>query len=157
MMSSVALADGEELTVGELLGRRLKTYLVVLSACDTGIGQLTDGDDVMGFSRSLLAAGVKNIVVSLWPVHDLATSFLMKRFYEQLQKGQRVSAALREAQNVVKQLKPDEMDRYVVELRKECGEDTFARSIAPEKENPWQHKVYSQPRFWAPFIFIGLR
>ncbi|KAK3389734.1 CHAT domain-containing protein [Podospora didyma] len=111
-MSSVALADVEQLTVGELLGRRLKTSLIVLSACDTGLGQSTDGDDAVGFARSLLVAGVQAIVVSVWPVNDLVTSVLMREFYQRLQKGQGGSEASREAQLAARQLKAEEMEQY---------------------------------------------
>jgi CHAT domain-containing protein len=139
MMSSVALADGEQLTVGELLGRRLKASLAVLSACDTGVGQATDGDDMVGFARSLLAVGVQAIVVSLWPVDDLVTSVLMEDFHRRLQSGQPGSAALRDAQLAARELTPT----------------LKWRTIDPE-EAPEGETDYSHPRFWAPFIFIGV-
>ncbi|KAL6366215.1 hypothetical protein LRP88_00312 [Fusarium phalaenopsidis] len=156
MMSSVALAEGEQLTVGELLGRRLKASLAVLSACDTGVGQPTDGDDMVGFARSLLAAGVQAIVVSLWPVHDLVTSILMGEFYQQLQRGQQGSVALREAQLAARNLTTEKMERYARDIRKGGSIDVDKRSIAPQKARA-QAKDYSHPRFWAPFIYIGVR
>ncbi|KAH7124317.1 CHAT domain-containing protein [Dactylonectria macrodidyma] len=156
MMSSVALADGKELTVSELMGRRLRASLVVLSACDTGVGRLTDGDDIIGFSRALLAVGVKNVVVSLWPVDDLATSFLMKAFYGHLMKGETGAVALREAQLAVRRSTQKDMEMHALDIQQTCGGELSGRSIAPEI-NPGVAKGYHQPRFWAPFIFIGVR
>ncbi|KAH7142575.1 CHAT domain-containing protein, partial [Dactylonectria estremocensis] len=156
MMSSVALADGKELTVGELMGRRLRASLVVLSACDTGVGRLTDGDDIIGFSRALLAAGVKNIVVSLWPVDDLATSFLMKAFYGRLMKGETGAVALREAQLAVRRSNREDMEMHALDMQQTCGGEACGRSVAPEIDQG-SARGYYQPRFWAPFIFIGIR
>ncbi len=154
MMSSVALADGEQLTVGELLGRRLKASLAVLSACETGVGQATDGDDMVGFARSLLAVGVQAIVVSLWPVNDLVTSVLMGQFYQGLQRGLPGSAALRDAQLTARKLTPEEMERHSRDVQMGRLIDP-ERSIAPEKPRA-RATDYSHPRFWAPFIFIGV-
>ncbi|NEZ55038.1 CHAT domain-containing protein, partial [Adonisia turfae] len=72
------------LTAEEILGQSLQADLVVLSACDTGRGQIT-GDGVIGLSRSFLAAGANNVMVSLWQVPDDATAQLMIEFYRQRQ------------------------------------------------------------------------
>ncbi|NET62707.1 MAG: CHAT domain-containing protein, partial [Symploca sp. SIO2E6] len=61
----------------------LKAELVVLSACDTGRGEIK-GEGVIGLSRSLIAAGVPSIVVSPWQVPDDDTNLLMKEFYTNL-------------------------------------------------------------------------
>ncbi|MEB3218466.1 MAG: CHAT domain-containing protein [Nostocales cyanobacterium 94392] len=68
------------LTTDEILTMKLNAELVVLSACNTGLGNIT-GDGVIGLSRSLIAAGVPSIVVSLWSVPDAPTSDLMTEFY----------------------------------------------------------------------------
>ncbi|GIZ51743.1 CHAT domain-containing protein [Noviherbaspirillum aridicola] len=75
--------DGK-LTVSELYGLRLDADLVTLSACETGLGQINTGDDVVGLTRGFLYAGASNVVASLWQVDDEATSQLMIRFYEAL-------------------------------------------------------------------------
>lgn len=75
--------DGK-LTVGELYALRLQADLVTLSACETGLGQVSTGDDVVGLTRGFLYAGASNVVASLWQVDDEATSQLMIRFYEEL-------------------------------------------------------------------------
>ena len=59
----------------------LQAELLVLSACETGLGKIT-GDGVVGLSRSLMAAGIPRVVVSLWKVSDLSTALLMIKFYE---------------------------------------------------------------------------
>lgn len=75
----------------------LNSEMVVLSACDTGVGRVT-GDGVVGLSRSLIASGVPSVVVSLWKVPDTPTEFLMTQFYENLQNGSLDKAqALRQA------------------------------------------------------------
>ncbi len=91
-----ALPDDGLLTASELLDLRLPANLVVLSACDTGRGKIT-GDGVIGLSRSLLAAGVPSLVVSLWAVPDAPTASLMTQFYQQLQQGHAKAQAIRQA------------------------------------------------------------
>ena len=84
------------LTAGEIFEMKLRADLVVLSACDTGNGVVT-GDGVVGLSRSLLSAGARSVVVSLWKVNDNSTEFLMTQFYRNLQKNPDKAAALRQA------------------------------------------------------------
>jgi len=87
------------LTGMEIVGTDLRgTDLVVLSACETGLGKVLNGDDLVGLTRGFLYAGSSNVVASLWHVDDLATSELMKRFYTNLKKGLPKREALRQAQ-----------------------------------------------------------
>ena len=73
--------------------------LVVLSACDTGLGSLVKGEGIVGISRGFMYAGTPRLVVSLWSVDDLATSVLMSKFYQGvLQEGLTPAKALRQAQ-----------------------------------------------------------
>ena len=94
----LAPGDGEDgnLTVDELYDLRLNADLVTLSACETGLGNVESGDDVIGLTRGFLYAGAKSIVASLWPVSDKATAFLMERFYANL-KNMSKAGALRQA------------------------------------------------------------
>jgi len=85
------------LTVGELYDLNLNADLVTLSACETGLGKVANGDDVVGFTRGFLYAGASSIVSSLWQVDDAATSVLMQSFYDNLSKMDKRSA-LRNAQ-----------------------------------------------------------
>jgi tetratricopeptide (TPR) repeat protein len=71
------------LTVGEMLeeGPRLTAELVVLSACQTGLGNLRQAEGTVGLQRAFLAKGARSVLVSLWSVSDEATELLMRRFY----------------------------------------------------------------------------
>lgn len=82
----------------------LRAELVVLSACDTGRGEIS-GDGVIGLSRSLISAGVPSVVVSLWSVDDGATKFLMEEFYQQLKNNDKATA-LRNAMLATKEKNP---------------------------------------------------
>lgn len=94
----LAAGDGEDgnLTVDELYGLSLNAEMVTLSACETGLGDVENGDEVIGLTRGFLFAGAKSIVSSLWPVSDESTAFLMKRFYENLETMSKAHA-LRQA------------------------------------------------------------
>ena len=85
------------LTVGELYSMNLDADLVTLSACETGLGKVANGDDVVGLTRGFLYAGSRSIVASLWSVDDQSTATLMKAFYENL-SNQNKQEALRLAQ-----------------------------------------------------------
>lgn len=77
------------------------TQLVVLSACETGLGQVQQGEGVYGLRRALVLAGTQAQLVSLWKVADAQTQALMVDYYERLLKGEGRSAALREAQKAM--------------------------------------------------------
>ena len=100
LMSGDDENDGT-LTVGELYDLHLPVDLVTLSACETALGKVANGDDVVGFTRGFLYAGVSSIVSSLWKVDDQATSILMQQFYRSLKENDKRSA-LRTAQLKVK-------------------------------------------------------
>lgn len=74
------------------------TQLVVLSACETGIGDVQNGEGVYGLRRALILAGAESQVTSLWQVADNATKDLMVDYYQRLLKGEGRSEALRNAQ-----------------------------------------------------------
>jgi CHAT domain-containing protein/Tfp pilus assembly protein PilF len=74
------------------------TKLVVLSACDTGIGEVRNGEGVQGLRRALVLAGSESQVMSLWPVADEATKDLMIPYYKALQEGKGRSEGLRQVQ-----------------------------------------------------------
>ena len=87
------------LRMHEIFNLRLPAELVVLSACQTGLGKEIKGEGLMGLTRGFMYAGAARVVASLWEVNDAATAELMKRFYRRmLQDGMRPAAALRAAQ-----------------------------------------------------------
>jgi|GEM_PF-371516 len=67
---------------GEIYNLKINADLVVLSACETGLGKIQKGEGIIGLTRALLYAGAKNIIVSLWQVTDQSTSDLMVSFYK---------------------------------------------------------------------------
>lgn len=98
--SVLKLADGW-IDVREIYRLPLRARLVVLSACESGVGHVGGGDEVIGLARGFLGAGAAELVVSLWQVHDASAALFMRRFYEALTApGQPVRAAqaLRTAQ-----------------------------------------------------------
>ncbi len=91
--------DDGILTALEASGLNLwGTDLVVLSACDTGLGVVRTGEGVYGLRRSFMLAGAESVVMSLWPVSDYSTRTLMTMFYGNLKQGMGRGAALRQVQ-----------------------------------------------------------
>ncbi len=84
---------------GEIYNLNMNANLVVLSACETGLGKISSGEGVIGLSRALTYAGAKNLIVSFWPVSDESTSELMVDFYTQLKRNNtaQFSKSLRQA------------------------------------------------------------
>lgn len=89
-------SDGR-LTAGEIFGLNLKSDMVVLSACETGLGKITNGDELIGLSRAFIYAGTPSILTTLWKVNDRASYELIRGYYAHL-KTMKKSAALRQAQ-----------------------------------------------------------
>lgn len=81
LASGLMLADGKLDAMTILQTLRLHADLVVMSACDTGRAAVLRGDELMGLARAILYAGADSVLVSLWPVDDLATALLMDAFY----------------------------------------------------------------------------
>jgi CHAT domain-containing protein/Tfp pilus assembly protein PilF len=87
------------LQLHEIFNLRLPAELVVLSACQTGLGKEIKGEGLVGLTRGFMYAGAARVAASLWQVDDAGTAELMKRFYRgMLQEGKRPAAALRAAQ-----------------------------------------------------------
>jgi len=105
MFSALRLGN-EWLNLFDIFNLRLGSEITTLSACETGVSAVWEGDELLGLARGFLYAGTPSLVVSLWTVNDLSTSHLMRRFYRGLQAGQSKAAALREAILAVKQVSP---------------------------------------------------
>ena len=120
--------DPGELQFNDILQLKLDADLVVLSACDTGLGKRREGEGIVGLTRAFLYAGARSIVSSLWKVQDQSTSLLMEGFHRRLKQGQSKVEALRQAKLELIQSK--------IEL---LG---IRESLAA-------------PFYWAPFVLVG--
>lgn len=119
-------ADDGIVTSEEILGLRLRgTDLVVLSACDTGLGEVKTGEGVFGLRRAFSQAGAKSLIMSLWAVPDKETRELMVAFYKNIMTGQiNRCQALRQA--ALKEMKI---------VKKRYG--------------------HAHPFFWGGFVMVG--
>lgn len=78
------------------------TALVVLSACDTKLGTLSSGDDLIGLNRAFLTAGAASVIASLWAVNDRVTAFFMTALYQQMMNGKPPVEALQQARRMTR-------------------------------------------------------
>jgi CHAT domain-containing protein/Tfp pilus assembly protein PilF len=135
--------NGEDgiLTALEAAGLDLwGTKLVVLSACETGVGEVKNGDGVYGLRRALVLAGSETQVMSLWQVSDAATRDLMTDYYRRLQAGEGRTEALRQVQLLM-----------LKGLLTTQGREGHSSSLKTERPK-WN---FSHPFFWASFIQSG--
>jgi CHAT domain-containing protein len=158
------LLTAEEVAALDLRG----TEMVVLSACETGLGDLASGEGVLGLQRAFQAAGAKSVVASLWRVSDPATSVLMEEFYRNLlEKKLSKLEALRQAQLTVLR-NPQRVRDRAEELKRRPGakpvplpEDGQNRRPGakpvplPEDGGIKETPVRSSPAWWAAFILSG--
>jgi tetratricopeptide (TPR) repeat protein len=177
LRSGLALAgankgSGDEalLTAEDLSGLDLRgADLVVLSACETSLGNLTQGDGVLGLQRGFHAGGARSVVASLWSVHDAATSVLMEEFYNNLWREDKPLGkleALRQAQLTVLR-HPERVIERSRELRAEMAKRGWAEDDlrGPKGKKavelpdggtikPGQPRR-SPPAWWAAFVLSG--
>ena len=99
--------------------------LVVLSACETGTGEIAQGEGVFGLQRGFKKAGVKSILMSLWDVNDITTEMLMTEFYKNICEGKSKRESLRLAQKKVR-----------------------------EYRDPDGIFLFQDPQYWAGFILL---
>jgi len=95
LLTSPAPGKPSRLSLYEIAGMRIRARLVVLSACETGLGTLQRGDEITGLTRTFLTAGADTVVASLWKVSDESTAMLMQHFYQGMAHGLTPAAALR--------------------------------------------------------------
>ena len=135
------------LTAAEAAGLDLwGTKLVVLSACETGLGDVKNGAGVYGLRRALVLAGSESQVMSLWQVSDAATRDLMKAYYTRLQQGEGRTEALRQVQL--------EMSNQAARGQG-GGEQQQQRGLLGSAGAKAQAENYGHPYYWASFIQSG--
>jgi len=146
--------DDGILTAAEVAGLDLSaTELVVLSACETGLGEVAGGEGVLGLQRAFHAAGTRGMVTSLWRVDDVATALLMEEFYGNLwEKNLAPLQALRQAQLTLLN-HPERIKQRQKQLVKALA----ARGLKFEpvklpEDGPSRR---SHPGLWAGFLFSG--
>jgi CHAT domain-containing protein/Tfp pilus assembly protein PilF len=103
------------------------TQMVVLSACDTGVGEIVNGEGVYGLRRAFTLAGARSQLMSLWTVEDEGTKDLMVAYYQKLKQNQPRGAALRDAQ----------------------------RAMLEGKLTAADGSSYAHPHYWAAFVRVG--
>jgi len=134
MESSLAFSSSSRpdedgfLKAKEIINMEINSDLVVLSACETGLGKIKSGEGVVGLTRAFMYAGTPSVIVSLWSVESGSTAKMMEIFYGNLLYGMNKSKALREAKLSIMK------DFEVIEGKKVS---------------------YAHPFFWAPFVLMG--
>jgi CHAT domain-containing protein len=145
--------DGE--LTAEQIARtwELDADLVVLSACETGLGRYSRSEGYQGFAQALFVKGARSVVLSLWKVDDKATALLMTRFYQNL-LGKRPGLS----QPMPKAEALDEAKRWLRGLTE--GEVGPALMALPRGEvgplsRPSGLRPFEHPYYWAGFVLIG--
>jgi CHAT domain-containing protein/tetratricopeptide (TPR) repeat protein len=128
--------------------------LCVLSACETGLGALTEGEGVVGLQRAFHVAGCPNVIGSLWAVDDAATTALMTQFYHELRVNQQAPLeALRAAQLTIYR-HPERIAALAGERGKPALE--AAAKLRPAAAAALNEKAATAPtRLWAAFVLSG--
>lgn len=147
LMSPTDEDDGR-LTVEEIFGLSVQSKVVTLSACETGLGDLSEGDDLVGLSRAFMYAGAPGVIVSLWKVDDATTAWLMVRFYQYLEGGITIAESLTRAQrDLIQRNFRTSANRGLREIKF----DESLRQLVSDRNNDSSRNPY----YWAPFILIG--
>jgi CHAT domain-containing protein len=153
------------LTAEEVAGLDLRgADLVVLSACDTGLGRVAIGEGVLGLQRGFHEAGARTLAASLWGVSDAATSVLMEEFYTNLwHKRMTRLEALRQAQLAVLR-DPGRVAARAEQLQRELAKREPVAMLRGGSKRPVslpeggrvEEKAHrSHPAYWAAFILSG--
>ncbi len=134
-----------------------RAELVILSACETGLGDTASGEGVLGLQRSFHIAGAQNVISSLWKVQDDATQYMMNEFYKNALEGRMSYAeALRQAQlKMIHDYSPQGAwdTRDVVDLSEEANEfDKKNDAVLPASREAGRRLA---PRYWASFTIAN--
>ena len=146
--SALAFSIGDQLQTGQENGilqaweifdsMWINADLLVLSACETGLGEITGAEGLIGLTRAFQYVGARSIVASFWNVEDQSTSVLMKQFYQYLKTGLPKDEALRQAQI--------DLIRQPLHVEKTFFFDLFKRTVKRDVSHPY---------YWGAFQLIG--
>jgi tetratricopeptide (TPR) repeat protein len=137
--------------------------LVVLSACESGLGKPGGGEGLVGFAAAFLHKGARSVVLSRWRVDDNATTLLMQRFYENLlgkRKGLKKptprALALAEARKWLAALPRTEAEKRLGRLAGGVPRGTFKPlpTVEGQRDEPGD-RPFAPPRYWAAFVILG--
>jgi CHAT domain-containing protein/Tfp pilus assembly protein PilF len=155
------LSNGEQISGLSILDLDLsKLHLVTLSACETGLGELTGGEGVQGLQRAFHLAGCPNVVASLWKVSDAATAALMAKFYHEMWVNkQEPLAALRTAQLTIYR-HPERIPALAGERGKPDQAKTVELKIEPRASASHGSNANinrtTPTKLWAAFVLSGV-
>ena len=143
------------LTLGDIFGLDLRNCrLVTLSACETGLTDFKSlSDEYVGLPSGFLFAGSPSVVSSLWAVNDLSTSFLMIKFYHNLQEIDSVPVALNQAQLWLRAVTKQELEEWVNQL--DLSEGEIFEIEAALLEHPPEACPFNSPYYWGAFCAVG--
>jgi CHAT domain-containing protein/tetratricopeptide (TPR) repeat protein len=162
LASALHLAGGD-LTLREILDLRLAAAgavrLVILSGCQTSVGQVGAPDEVTSLAGALLEAGVLAVVASQWPVPDVSTALLMLRF-QQLWRVEGLSgaAALRGAQRWLRDTSNEQAAQFVRAATAQAGHRAARQVRTLWRElirRPPEDRSFAHPWHWAAFVYVG--
>jgi CHAT domain-containing protein len=155
LMCTEDLEDDGRLEVRELFGMDLsECEMAVLSACETRLGKMSRGDEIVGLERAFLRAGVPTVVASLWKVDDAATQTLMVAFYRNLfEKKLDKLEALRQAQLAIL---GGHLSTEIELASRGLGKATRLPAEVVQTTTPTLRATSTRhPRYWASFVLSG--
>jgi len=159
--SALLLADGERLTVRDLVDRSDLGHprLVILSACETGVFDFQrTPDEFIGLPATFLQAGSAGVIGSLWPVDDTSTALIMMKFYDfYLAKNLEPALALRRAQLWLREASRPQIEAFLTEMVQSARLSSPQASMLRKSltSGTADEKPYAHPFYWAAFQFYG--
>ena len=136
------------------------TNLMVLSACQTGLGDTQSGEGIQGMRRAFELAGVHTLICTLWKVDDLASAILMTAFYKNLLENRMSkTSALSAAKEYIRSITPEQLEldgweAYVDDLLAR-GFEKEALRLQDVLDNETDATPFAHPYYWAGFVLQG--
>ncbi len=160
--SAIILPSQEKLTARELFQLKISADLVSLSACESGKSEIKSGDEMIGLVRSIIFAGAKSVMASLYRVNDLVAYLTMRKFYygiceERLNKSQ----SLRVTQRYLKEVRARDIIKILAGLTEDAG--VLQKDVRIGLERLLEYfgtlepkaKCFEHIYYWSPFMIFG--